>query len=64
MDWMNGRPVIEAEPLAWVYILRCADGRYYVGSHRGPDIDLRVGEHSAGKYPEAWTFRRRPVELA
>jgi len=48
---------------AWVYMLRCADGRYYVGSYRGYDLDVRVSEHNAGVYPDAWTYRRRPVEL-
>ena len=47
----------------WVYMLRCADGRYYVGSHRGEDVQVRVWEHNAGLHPTAWTFSRRPVEL-
>ena len=47
----------------WVYILRCADGAYYIGSHRGEYIEDRVGEHNAGKHPFAWTYSRRPVEL-
>ncbi|MEM9235033.1 MAG: GIY-YIG nuclease family protein [Pseudomonadota bacterium] len=47
----------------FVYILRCADGSYYVGSHRGDDLSVRVAEHNSGKYPNAWTFKRRPVEL-
>ena len=47
----------------FVYILRCADGSYYVGSHRGTDVEDRVHEHNAGAYPKAYTFRRRPVEL-
>lgn len=48
---------------AFVYILQCADGSYYVGSHRGDDVATRVGEHQAGKYPGAYTFARRPVTL-
>jgi putative endonuclease len=48
---------------AWVYILQCADGRYYVGSYRGHDLDVRVGEHNAGVHPDAWTYTRRPVVL-
>ncbi|NQE62846.1 GIY-YIG nuclease family protein [Caulobacter sp. RHG1] len=48
---------------AWVYILRCSDGLYYVGSHRGPDPAARVGEHNAGLNPKAFTYKRRPVEL-
>ena len=47
----------------FVYILRCADGSFYVGSHRGTDINVRVAEHNAGKHSNAWTFKRRPVEL-
>jgi putative endonuclease len=49
---------------AWVYMLLCADGRYYVGSYRGYDLDVRVSEHNAGVYRDAWTYRRRPVKLA
>jgi predicted GIY-YIG superfamily endonuclease len=47
--------------LAHVYILRCNDGRYYVGSVRG-SLERRVAEHNAGVYG-GWTARRRPVEL-
>jgi putative endonuclease len=48
---------------AWVYMLQCADGRYYIGSYRGDDIAVRVSEHNAGVYPNAWTLKRRPVTL-
>jgi putative endonuclease len=48
----------------WVYIFECADGRYYVGSYRGDDVDIRVSEHNAGTYQDAWTYSRRPVKLA
>lgn len=48
---------------AFVYILECADGSYYVGSHRGNGVDERVSEHNAGKYPNAYTIKRRPVKL-
>ena len=47
----------------WVYMLECSDGRFYVGSYRGADIDDRVGEHNAGRYHNAWTYTRRPVTL-
>jgi putative endonuclease len=47
---------------AWVYMLRCADGSYYVGSARGDDLGRRVGEHEAGAYP-GYTKSRRPVTL-
>ncbi|GAB09440.1 hypothetical protein GOARA_036_01730 [Gordonia araii NBRC 100433] len=43
-----------------MYILRCADDSYYVGST--VDIERRVIEHNEGK-GAAYTRRRRPVEL-
>lgn len=45
----------------YVYILRCADGSYYVGSTR-KTLDERVGEHNGGAY-RGYTFTRRPVQL-
>ena len=53
------------EPLegAFVYMLICSDGAYYVGSYRGADLDVRVAEHNSGYRKTAWTYRRRPVEL-
>jgi putative endonuclease len=50
--------------VAWVYILECADGGLYIGSHRGDDVMVRVSQHNAGLDPKAWTYRRRPVRLA
>ncbi|MBN8941983.1 MAG: GIY-YIG nuclease family protein [Rhizobiales bacterium] len=47
---------------AFVYILRCADGSYYVGSTRGDDVARRVSEHQSGLLP-GYTSRRRPVVL-
>jgi len=47
---------------AFVYILRCADGSYYVGSTR-KGLEARVAEHNAGQYG-GYTKARRPVELA
>jgi putative endonuclease len=46
----------------YVYMLRCADGSYYVGSATGDDLSVRVGQHNAGAYP-GYTFMRRPVTL-
>jgi len=46
---------------AFVYMLRCADGRYYVGSARKA-LESRVAEHDAGTYC-GFTKFRRPVEL-
>lgn len=45
----------------YVYILLCNDDTLYVGVTS--DIDRRVIEHNAGKYPEAYTHSRRPVSL-
>ena len=28
------------------------------------DVEVRVGQHNAGLFPESYTFRRRPVTLA
>ena len=50
-------------PTVWVYILECADGRFYVGTHRGDDVMVRVSQHNAGVDPKAWTYPRRPVRL-
>jgi putative endonuclease len=47
----------------YLYILRCADGSYYTGTYRGDDIATRVSEHNNGHYANAWTAKRRPVEL-
>ncbi len=47
--------------MAWMYILECSDGSYYVGSTT--DLERRIWEHNeglGGKY----TARRRPVKLA
>ena len=46
---------------AYVYVLRCADGSYYVGSTRDT-LEKRIGEHDSGTFG-GYTARRRPVEL-
>jgi putative endonuclease len=46
----------------YVYMLRCADGSYYVGSATGYDLTPRIDQHNAGSYP-GYTFTRRPVIL-
>ena len=46
---------------AQVYILRCRDGRYYVGSTRD-ELEQRINDHNAGRYG-GFTKGRRPVEL-
>jgi putative endonuclease len=46
---------------AYVYILRCTNGAYYVGTTRGM-LEKRIGEHNEGLF-DGWTAKRRPVEL-
>ena len=46
---------------AFVYILRCADRSYYVGSARG-SLERRIAEHHAGSLG-GYTKSRRPVTL-
>ncbi|WP_193607175.1 GIY-YIG nuclease family protein [Nocardioides lijunqiniae] len=46
--------------MAWVYILQCSDGSYYVGSTI--DLEGRVSAHNLG-LGAAYTSRRRPVRL-
>ena len=47
---------------AWLYILRCSDGSYYVGTTR-TSLEIRIAQHNAGAF-EGYTLTRRPVELA
>lgn len=47
--------------MAWVYMLRCSDGSYYVGSTR--NLDVRLLQHNHGDHGATYTRRRRPVEL-
>jgi putative endonuclease len=42
------------------YILRCADGSYYVGSTR--NLEHRLEQHASGM-GSAYTSKRLPVEL-
>ena len=46
----------------FAYILRCADGKFYVG--QTDNLELRIAQHHAGHFPDCFTFRRRPLELA
>ena len=46
--------------MAWMYILKCADGSYYVGSTR--NLDLRLSQHQTGK-GSRYTSGQLPVEL-
>ena len=46
---------------ACLYILRCADASYYVGT-TVDDLETRMAEHQAGVY-HSYTSLRRPVTL-
>lgn len=46
--------------MPYVYMLRCRDGSYYVGSTRA--LEARVDEHQQGRGAR-YTARRRPVTL-
>ncbi|NQU60747.1 MAG: GIY-YIG nuclease family protein [Rhodospirillales bacterium] len=46
---------------AYVYIVRCADSHYYVGTTRG-SLEKRIAEHNAGTFG-GYTKSRRPVSL-
>jgi len=46
--------------MAWVYILECSDGSYYVGSTK--DLQRRIWEHNEG-IGAKYTARRRPVKV-
>jgi putative endonuclease len=44
----------------WVYILRCSDNSYYVGSTN--NLELRISQHQEGLGSQ-YTRNRLPVEL-
>ena len=46
--------------MAWMYILRCNDGTYYVGSTT--DLSLRLAEHEQG-IGAKYTAARLPVQM-
>jgi putative endonuclease len=46
---------------AYLYILRCRDGAYYVGTTRD-SLEMRVAQHKDGSVG-GFTSLRRPVEL-
>jgi putative endonuclease len=51
----------EEGAVAFVYMLRCSDGAYYVGSTR-TDLESRIGAHNIGHYG-GFTKSRLPVTL-
>lgn len=46
----------------YVYMLRCSDSSYYIGTATGNDLSHRIAQHNAGAFP-GYTFSRRPVVL-
>jgi putative endonuclease len=52
---------MDSEPGAHVYMLRCSDGSYYVGSAR-LGLDRRLSEHNNGTCG-GYTSKRLPVVL-
>jgi putative endonuclease len=46
--------------MAWMYILECCDGSYYVGSTK--DLELRMSQHQEG-IGANYTSKRLPVKL-
>jgi len=46
---------------AFLYILRCADGSYYIGTTR-TSLEMRIAGHNAGTFG-GYTATRRPVTL-
>lgn len=42
------------------YLLRCADGSYYVG--HSENLEVRIAQHQSGEIP-GYTQSRRPVSL-
>jgi len=44
----------------WTYMLRCADGRFYVG--HTDNLEQRMGQHDQRGFCD-FTTRRRPVTL-
>jgi predicted GIY-YIG superfamily endonuclease len=45
---------------AWVYILECSDGSYYVGC--SSNLTQRIEQHQQGTF-SGYTAKRRPVAL-
>jgi putative endonuclease len=46
--------------MAWMYILECCDGSYYIGSTK--NLKLRLSQHQEG-IGANYTSKRLPVEL-
>jgi putative endonuclease len=46
---------------AFLYILRCSDGSFYIGTTR-TTLEIRISQHNAGTFG-GYTESRRPVTL-
>lgn len=46
---------------AYLYILKCADGSYYIGTTRAA-LEFRIAQHNNGTF-RGYTSSRRPVTL-
>jgi putative endonuclease len=46
---------------AFLYILRCTDGRFYIGTTRTA-LEIRIAQHNSGTFG-GYTATRRPVTL-
>ena len=44
------------------YILKCSDGSFYTG--HTDNLELRIAQHHSGYFPDCYTFKKRPLELA
>jgi putative endonuclease len=53
--------VIELVEGAFLYILRCSDGSFYIGTTRTA-LELRIAQHNPGTFGD-YTATRRPVTL-
>jgi len=58
---MSAEPRSSAQPSAFVYLLRCADGSLYCGWTT--DVEQRLAKHRAGT-ASRYTRSRLPLELA
>ena len=53
--------IMKEQKFLYVYILKCADGSFYVGVTN--DVELRIAQHNSGQSEASYTNSRRPVEL-
>ena len=61
MRLLCSREVTDVTDGAFLYILRCSDGSYYIGTTRAA-LETRIAEHNAGTLG-GYTSTRRPVTL-